>query len=74
MRGNPKTEIRNPKEGRNPKAEWRSCEPGAWAARFGGFRPSNWRRSGFRISVFGFPSVFGFRFSDLGLRFPLQRP
>jgi uncharacterized protein (TIGR03790 family) len=50
---NPKPEIRNPREGRNPKAEKDFRLDGSPRAR------------GIRISGFGFPSAFGFRPSDL---------
>ena len=50
---NPKPDIRNPKEGRNPKAEKDSRLDG------------NPRAQGIRISGFGLPSAFGFRRSDL---------
>ena len=48
MRGNPKSEIRSPKEGRNPKPEQGQARL-ASAIR---------RRLGLWISVFGFPSDF----------------
>ena len=50
---NPKPDIRNPKEGRNPKAEK------------GSYLVENPRAQRIRISGFGFPSAFGFRPSDL---------
>jgi hypothetical protein len=79
---NPKAEIRDPKEGRNPKAEIRRLnrarvKSGAREMRFllrlgtAALRlppilvrwlPTS--QFGLRISVFGFPSDFGFRFSD----------
>src|SRR5262245_38937643 len=46
--GNPKPEIRNPKEARNPKSE----------------KARRVLRKSFRISGFGFLSDFGFRISD----------
>jgi hypothetical protein len=55
MTRNPRSEIRGPKEDRNPKAE-----DGSAVLNFAARRPF-----GFRFSVFGFPSAFGFRFSDL---------
>ena len=61
--GNQKSENRRPKEGRNPKAEIRrsKSEPGSPV-----LIPTAECWFGFRFSVFGFPSVFGFRVSDFG--------
>jgi len=52
MRGNPKPETRNPKEGRIPKSEHGSE-----------LRAVSGRPFGFRNSAFGFPSEFGLRIS-----------
>jgi hypothetical protein len=51
---NPKSETRDPKENRNPKLE---------NIANGGSQPPIARRL-YRISDFGLPSVFGFRYSD----------
>jgi hypothetical protein len=55
QRGNPKTETRNPKEGRNPKSENSLIQ---WAA-----VPLGWLW--IRTSGFGLLSAFGIRISDL---------
>ena len=56
----PKTEIRKPKEIRNPKTEM--GQP-PWGRCFGVSGPI--KGHALRISDFGFPSDFGFRASDL---------
>jgi hypothetical protein len=65
---NPKPEIRNPKEGRNPKAESRrsKSEPGGSL-----LTHSAGSCFGARVSVFGFPLALGFRAS--GFRHPRRR-
>jgi hypothetical protein len=62
MRGNPKPEIRRPKEARNPKAKDGSAVPNS----------ATGHPFGFRVSAFGFPSDFGFRVSDFTL-LPVSR-
>ena len=71
---NPKAERRPRSEGRNPKAEAGSPSLGRTATGFAVTSQSPvlkldegrvWMSGlGLRISVFGFPSVFGFRPSD----------
>jgi hypothetical protein len=48
MMGNPKTEIRNPKEIRKPNSEAPFADATSWV----------------RLSAFGFLSAFGLRISD----------
>jgi hypothetical protein len=62
---NPKAEIRNPKEARNPKSELVGLrEEGSreWDESELRLEPLNWRPSGF-----GFRISFGFRASDFEL-------
>jgi hypothetical protein len=64
MKRSPKSEVRSPKEGRNPKSEGIISEPDRVSF---GLRTSDFgllSDFGFRISDFGFPSDFGFRISD----------
>jgi hypothetical protein len=70
MKRNPKAEIRNPKEGRNPKSECGKRQPLGPEARVASVSsaepiPESFAISafGFRISDFGFPSDFGLRIS-----------
>jgi len=82
--GNPKSEIRNPKEGRKPKTEGVEEDPPTRNPKPEGIpktktrtrqvRSLEHRPFGFRTSDFGLPSAFGFRASDLAAVPPSGRP